>query len=240
MSAVEAVAPLDLPEGVPGMRDRLREWKKIQGEIADCPKCLERWPGQVVQPLRAGEIPDPPGQIKILFVGVAPTPMEGRNQGRHFYSSQTDPLRTGLFKALDGLLGTDLVNANRTSKDAGDAAFHAQHFFFVHASKVRPVKTSAPPRRAIRLCTDQHLRAEIALLAPEGICFLGATNAAPAAKVLFGEKVARTPVRRFLEGWEGWVVVAPQPVRAGKAGTPAILRPLWGELSRNDPPLPVL
>ena len=61
------------------------QWHDTQREIAACEECIGRWKGLVTQPLRVGEIPDPPPIVKILFVGVAPTNREGKNTGNHFY-----------------------------------------------------------------------------------------------------------------------------------------------------------
>src|SRR5438445_4752036 len=76
------------------------EWQRIQREIAECTECCSRWCGAVDQPLKFGEIPPPPSEISVLFVGVAPTPINGKNKGSHFYSSVKDPLRVGLFRLL--------------------------------------------------------------------------------------------------------------------------------------------
>lgn len=212
------------------------KWEALQIKIAECTACLDRWKGQVANPLQLGEIPAPSGRIKILFVGVAPTPLKGKNQGAHFYTSRGDSLRIGLFKVLDDLLERNFVETNRRSKDAAEAAFHAAGFFFVHGAKVRPVKKSAPPRKAIRFCARQHLLEEIQLLQPEAVCFLGANNAAPAGESVFDQPLTGVPVMCHIGGWAGWVVLAPQPIRAGKALAPTVIERLLKKLRGAQSP----
>ncbi|SRR6266508_3663154 len=198
-------------------------WADLQTDIASCRGCVRQWPTLVAQPLSAGEIPNPP-KVTLLFVGVAPTPIEGKNKGMHFYSSTRDPLRTALFQMLDSLLDdSDLRQKDKTGKSTGDAAFHERGLFFVHAAKIRPISHSAPPRAVMRFCARQHLAQEIESLQPKVVCFLGATNARPAAVELFGDNIEEVP-DASLGQWRGKVVLAPQPVRAGKAAAPAILR----------------
>lgn len=118
-------------------------WGQIQIDIASCTECITRWPKDVCRPLAVGEIPDPPKRVKLLFVGVAPTPSEGGSRGGHFYASATDKLRIGLFRLLDdapfrlSVSGLSLVDGNRRLFEAG--------LFFLHAAKVRPINDLSPP-----------------------------------------------------------------------------------------------
>jgi uracil-DNA glycosylase len=165
----------------------------------------------VCRQLAAGEIPAPPERVKVLFVGVAPTPEEGMTTGGHFFASATDNLRVGLFKLLDqppynfSISRLPLADGNRRFFEAG--------LFFVRAAKVRPIADLSPPRPCTRYCARRHLRAEIEYIGPRAICFLGETNAAPAAKELFGREVGSEPREARLGGWTGLVAVSPQPVR---------------------------
>ena len=52
------------------MTDSILRWKTIQMKIQTCGECLRIEPGLVANPLEAGEIPDPPRAIAVLFVGV--------------------------------------------------------------------------------------------------------------------------------------------------------------------------
>jgi uracil-DNA glycosylase len=182
----------------------------------------------VAQPLSLGEIPCPPLKVRLLFVGVAPTPLDGKNKGRHFYSDAGDTLRVELFKMLDALVDPDPGLSKKTRKREADRTFHSLGFFFVHAAKVRPLRKSSPGRPIVRFCAKQHLAQEIRTLKPPVICFLGATHAAPAAIELFGKKVLVDPGATLGSSWSGQVVVASQPVRAGKAGAPVALRQALG------------
>ncbi len=224
-------------------------WVDLQREIASCRKCREKWSKEITSPLSVGEIPDPPQKVKLLFVGVAPTPSRGKNKGNHFYSDVSDTLRVELFKMLDTLLeNANLSHRNASSKEDGDSAFHGLSFFFVHAAKVRPITKSSPSHSAIRFCARRHLAHEIQALKPSVVCFLGAIHAAPAAYELFGDAMGEEPIDASLGGcsWRGKVLLAPQPVRAGKATAPVVLRRALraaGYTVREDthgiaPPLP--
>ena len=133
------------------------------------------------------------------------------NTGGHFYASSTDNLRVGLF----GLLDQSPYNfsISRLSLADGNRRFFEAGLFFVHAAKVRPITDLSPPRPCTRYCARRHLRAEIEYIAPRAVCFLGETNAAPAAKELFGREVGSEPREGRLGSWSGLVAVSPQPVR---------------------------
>src|SRR3989442_7333068 len=89
----------DMPS--PGRANREpTEWAPIRREIAACQECSHRWPVEVGTPLAAGETPRPPERVDLLFVGVAPTRLDGRSRGTHFYSETSDALRRGLFSLL--------------------------------------------------------------------------------------------------------------------------------------------
>lgn len=205
------------------LRDPLSEWEQTQEEIAKCVDCIQRWPGHILQPLQMGEIPNPPADIRLLFVGVAPTPINGNSKGGHFYSSATDLLRGGLFHILEGLFRTKL---NGLSLPDGNAAFHTLNCFFLHCAKVRPLQDAAPPIDAIYFCAVRHLKREIQLLRPLAICFLGIGNATPAAKAIFGVEIHNDPRQVSLETWTGWVAVAHQPRRGWKRHTKVAIEQL--------------
>ncbi len=54
------------------MTERVAHWRAVQGPIASCEECCARWPSAVTSPLNSNQMPDPPDEIDILFVGVAP------------------------------------------------------------------------------------------------------------------------------------------------------------------------
>ncbi len=212
---------------------RASRWQQIQTEIAGCRDCCERWPAVVTDPLSLGELPSPPPDIDVLFVGVAPTRSGGRSRGTHFYSTATDNLRRGLFRLLASqefelpLLGLDL--------EAGNRAFHDARCFFVHAAKARPTNADAPPRHVIAYCASRHLRHEISVLNPRAVCFLGATHLAPTAAALFERRIGGTAVIAQLGSWRGPVVLAPQPVRGRASRTAAALLGVWPARSAGSP-----
>jgi hypothetical protein len=84
----------------------------------------------------------------------------------------------------------------------------------------------APTRRIMRFCAQRHLAEEICLLKPRGICFLGATNATPAAEAVCQRALAAEPqeveIRCTLpsphERWRGQAIATVQPVRGTKEG----------------------
>ena len=201
-----------------------REWSALQESIARCSECVNRWPDKIVRPLALGEVPGPPAVVQILFVGVAPTAVKGRYKGGHFYSSPSDLLRVGLFRLLEEKFHVSL-NAIRLD-DANDS-FHSLGCFFVHCAKVRPIRDDSPPLEAIQFCAARHLRAEISVLNPRAICFLGKNNAGPVARQFFGIKVDTTPVSVHLDNWSGLAVVAPQPRRGWEKDTKLIVERLW-------------
>ncbi|MCA9469959.1 MAG: hypothetical protein KC643_31555 [Nitrospira sp.] len=195
-------------------------WNDCQNEIAQCRECCSRWPDEVIRPFQVGEIPNPPSPIGVLFVGVAPTPNEGRYQGGHFYTSTQDPLRRGLFALLEEIYK---CNFNALSLEEGNAVFHRRGCFFVHAAKVRPIVKAAPPQAVLRYCAHQHLRVEIDLLQTQTICFLGKNNTIRVAEDLFGRPIGEEPQTASLNHWTGRVVVAPQPRRGWEGRTREIL-----------------
>jgi len=202
-------------------------WQDSQRDISICEECISRWRGRVTEPLHIGEIPDPPSFVKILFVGVAPTDRMGKNSGNHFYSEARDNLRSGLFRLLEELPKERFrVRLNGLSLEQATRILHRQGFFFVHAGKSRPVGQNAPPREALMYCANRHLRAEISILDPLAICFLGLNNLTPVTQSLFERHIGEVPVRASLDRWTGWVVLAPQPVRGGAKRTALILENL--------------
>jgi uracil-DNA glycosylase len=199
------------------------KWPDAQKEIAACEECVHQWKGQVTQPLTIGEIPNPPPLVKILFVGVAPTDLEGRNKGGHFYSSAGDNLRRGLFRLLNDRFAIPLKGL---SLGEGDRHFHGEGYFFVHAGKTRPVGQDVPPKELLIYCANRHLRTEINILNPSAICFLGIKNLKSVTQSLFDRQVVEAPVRASLDRWTGWVALAPQPVRGGERRTEIVLAKL--------------
>jgi uracil-DNA glycosylase len=198
-------------------------WQDSQRDISICEECVGRWRGRVTEPLQIGEIPVPQSFVKILFVGVAPTDLEGRNKGGHFYSSAGDNLRRGLFRLLNDRFAIPL---NGLSLEEGNQLFHGEGYFFVHAGKTRPVGRDAPPRDILIYCANRHLRTEIDILNPSAICFLGVKNLKSVTQSLFDRQVFEVPGRASLDRWTGWVVLAPQPVRGGERRTEIVLAKL--------------
>jgi hypothetical protein len=99
----------------------------------------------------------------------------------------------------------------------------------------------------MRFCARTHLALEILLLRPRGICFLGATNAAPAAESIFGKRIGEVATwgeieaRGDLEAWSGWVVSTVQPVHGTRQGpnevrTGKAIRNLQGQIDSATPP----
>src|SRR2546422_8704665 len=99
----------------------LQAWCGLQKQIAQCRDCVSRWPTEVIRPLSVGEIPDPPRHVDVLFVGVGPTPQEGKFHGEHFYSTTGDLLRRGLFVLLEEKCAVDLTTLSLAD---GNRAFH--------------------------------------------------------------------------------------------------------------------
>lgn len=209
------------------MEERLRLWIASKQAIAGCRECFSRWPSHVEPALFPDEIPNPVGNINILFVGVAPPPSraDGDDDVGHFYSNPRDRLRVGIFHVLDQVFETDLTESNRDSRESGTTAFLNAGFFFVHAAKVRPCRGRlAPSRKIMRFCAKQHLADEILLLRPKSICFVGATSATPAAEAVFQRSIGETAEQCEIRGkagmadWRGWVAVTVQPVRGTMEG----------------------
>ncbi|HET7342347.1 MAG TPA: uracil-DNA glycosylase family protein [Methylomirabilota bacterium] len=170
------------------------------------------------------EIPGPPPDLKLLFVGVAPTAAGGQSRGGHFYSDSADRLRRGLFDLLSepdfGLALRDL------SLRDGNQRFHEAGYFFLHAAKVRPVTTDAPPTEAIIHCARRHLAREIEFLRPRSICFLGTNNLRSVARDLFGKEIGPEcrPVTLTTGTWNGLAAVTHQPRRGWQDVTRRTLR----------------
>lgn len=71
-------------------------WDSLVADIRSCDRCRAVAPGHVGGERPILMSPGPPVEVDILFVGVAPTALEGKNKGAHFHSSQKDELRCGL------------------------------------------------------------------------------------------------------------------------------------------------
>jgi uracil-DNA glycosylase len=210
---------------------RVLQFRRIQQEITSCKECCNRSPDWVTRPLGVDEIPDPPPEIDILFVGVAPTAEKGPNRGKHFYSWSSDNLRRRLFQILTNEFNIPLEGMDLK---ADSRIFHDSKFFFVHAAKVRPLTDQAPPMEAISLCACQHLKAEIPVLNPRAICVLG-HNAAFGAEAVFEQRISNVPARYTIPDCEGYVVLSPQPVmnRRNREKCDRVLELLWHVLARN-------
>lgn len=220
------------------MDDRSSRWRAIQSQIAHCGECCEKWPKDVTSPLSTSEIDDLPEAVNILFVGVAPTRLGGKNKGKHFYSSPQDPLRRELFRLLaeepfllplSGLQWKDDIRV-----------FHQSKCFFVHAAKIRPILKDAPPRAAIAFCAKRHLLDEIQVIRPQAVCIIGKTNVGPVSERIFGTPLSEEPRTITVGTWTGLVAIASQPVRGGAPQTKAVLSRLWScmamESGQEHPP----
>jgi hypothetical protein len=179
----------------------------------------------VAHPLSTSEIPNPPEFVKVLFVGVAPSRLEGDNRGTHFYSSPSDPLRRELFRLLAeqpfGLLLQGLNWRNAILQ------FHKSQCFFVHAAKVRPILKDAPPRQAIAFCAKRHLLNEIQSISPKTLCVISKSQVGPVTAEIFGTPLSEEPRNIRVGSWTGLAALAPQPVRGGAREAKVVLSKLW-------------
>lgn len=214
------------------MPELLSTWHQIQSRIASCQECCSRWPRHVISPLSLGEIPDPPTSIQILFIGVAPTSARGRNKGSHFYTSERDPLRRELFKLLSAK--PFALPLNGLGLKEGVRAFTEAGLFFIHAAKVRPLITDAPPEQVIAFCAKHHMLEEISLLRPKAICILSKARVGPLTLSLFGYQLGHEVESVSLGTWNGLAIVAPQPVRGWAPKTQMALEKLLFRLNSND------
>lgn len=204
---------------------RVSRFRQLQADIASCVECVTRWKGAVTRPLSVGEIPDPPAEVDVLFVGVAPTAEQGHSRGEHFYSDSCDNLRSGLFRLLrEPGFGLSLANLGLAE---GNRLFHDARCFFVHAAKVRPVAEKRPAAETIAFCATRHLAKEIETLQPRAICFLGAASLPKATQALFGRRAVVEPRVEHCGGWTGLVALVDQPVRGWEVKTRATLGDLW-------------
>jgi hypothetical protein len=119
------------------------------------------------------------------------------------------------------------LSLNAKKLEDANHSFHMLGCFFVHCAKVRPIRDPAPPTETIHFCAARHLQAEIPVLSPRAICFLGKNNAGPVAMELFVAPIDTTPVSVTLDGWRGLAVVAPQPRRGWEGATRLVLNRLW-------------
>lgn len=181
-------------------------WRELQADVAGCTRC-----NRDVREVRVDCPPgllypqgiEPPGSIRILFVGVAPP-----ENGRHFYTDPSDNLRRGLFDVLE-----QLRRPCRTVE-----GFITRGFFLVHTAKCAIRGTAKPDLRVSRFCASTHLRREIECLVPDGLCFLSKNIAFPVCAdllpgwghpgpVLFGQLVtvvaADKPVQVVATAWPG-------------------------------------
>jgi hypothetical protein len=150
-------------------------WTGVQAGVAGCTRCVSELPDVDVHCPPGLLYPPgivPPGPMRVLFVSVAPP-----ENGRHFYTPQSDNLRRGLFTVLQDL--------GRPCRDVND--FIARGFFLVHTAKCAIRDTTAPDRRVSRFCASLHLRKEIECLLPDGLCFLSKKIGFPVCRDLVDE-----------------------------------------------------
>ena len=181
-------------------------------------------------------MPDPQESIQLLFIGVAPTNVECKSKGNHFYSDDGDNLRRELFEILSKS-PFDLKWNGKTKKQKDDE-FHKK-FYFVHAAKVRPKIDGelSPSLKVIEFCANRHLLREIEILQPKGICILSINNVGALDKEIFGFNInADFPNKVSLKGkdvdWEGWMVKSPQPRfnRRNRERAEETIKRLFGEI----------
>ncbi len=201
-------------------------WRESCLRTERCQDCIAIAPHAVTQPLKQGEVPNPPVRTRILFVGVAPTAQKGRNGGAHFYSAPTDALRKGLFRALDRIFESDLMEGDERGLSEGIRRFIDHGYFFLHAAKVRPFYDDAPPPVVLKRCASIHLKPEIAFLAPLAVCFLGKNNLGIVARELFGKELTEVVEKVSIGSWNGWAAIAPQPIRGWDDTTERVIREL--------------
>ncbi len=181
-------------------------WAEVQADVIGCNRCatdLREVDVDCPPGLLYPQGIEPPASIRVLFVGVAPP-----ENGRHFYTDQSDNLRRGLFDTL-----ADLGRPVRTLE-----GFVAHGFFLVHTAKCAIRGTTKPDLRVSRFCASQHLRREIECLTPDGLCFLSKNIAFPvcgdllpgwghSGSVRFGQLmtavVADRPVQVVATTWPG-------------------------------------
>jgi Uracil DNA glycosylase superfamily len=132
-------------------------WDAIQSEEAACISCRGRFDGINVVCPPGALYPPPPADIRTLFVGVAPP-----RPGDHFYTSEYDKLRAGLFAVLTGL----------GFPCRAVPEFLAQGFFLTHTAKCPIAGTSAPDRKVSVHCSKRFLAREIDALQPRAVCIL--------------------------------------------------------------------
>jgi len=139
-------------------------WNEIQEEIKRCKKCREEGFYEVRCP--DGRTPSfEPRNVKLLFISEA-SPLNTRYY--FYYENSNDRLRNSLFEIL-----RSMNYKISTIKD-----FIKAGFFLLPTVKCPSDKNgrnTAPRRKVIKLCAENHLRQEIECIKPEGICLLGRT-----------------------------------------------------------------
>ena len=132
-------------------------WENLQKRMASCTLCQAQFPQVPVECPPGLLYPSPPGQVKILFVGVAPPRM-----GDHFYSNSSDKLRIALFPLLSNL-GYQCCSVSE---------FLSHGFFLTHTAKCSVADNWRANRDLSLFCAAEFLRQEIDLLKPHGVCIL--------------------------------------------------------------------
>jgi uracil-DNA glycosylase len=157
------------------------EWQDVQDGIEACLECSRRGYSQV---LCHGPKKHPtvePRNVKVLFISEAPPA-----SGTYIYDeTRPDILRGNLFTLLKEI-GLD-VNTVRDFLNYG--------FFLVPTVKCpsgkrrsdrKSMNNDNPKSAVIRICTDLHLRREIAFIKPRRIVLLGGVALRGCSLVVFG------------------------------------------------------
>jgi Uracil DNA glycosylase superfamily len=179
-------------------------WANLQNEMANCTRCREQFPKMSIQCPPGLLYPNPPSQVKILFVGAAPPRM-----GDHFYSNSSDKLRSGLFPVL-----SDLGYQCRSVPE-----FLSHNFFLTHTAKCSIAGNWRPNKSLSAFCAAQFLRQEIDLLKPHGVCIFSKNVGPKVADILVrswgnksGPDIGTVADIRITDG-RTYLVVTSQPVR---------------------------
>ena len=138
------------------------QWEEVQKDVWNCTECRKSEFGEVrcEPPNKTPTVS--PSKISVLFISEAPPA-----SGQYFYDeSQEDRLRENLFCILSRL-GFHLDNVEN---------FVSSGFYLVPTVKCPSQKNGSnrsPRKRVVRLCVNKHLKREIPLIKPAGICLLG-------------------------------------------------------------------
>jgi hypothetical protein len=203
-------------------------WNILQNQIASCFLCKAEFPKMGVDYPPGRLYPIPPLPVTVLFVGVAPP-----KKGRYFFNlDHADNLREGLLAVLRGL--------RWPCNNLNDFLYYG--FFLVHTAKCAIKGTTKPSLRVSRFCSSRHLKREIELLLPDGVCWLSKNVGYPVAQWLcqhwsipeghlpFGQV---TPV--IVRNKQVQFLATAWPGRGHEACTEAHLRELFRVLNLSPP-----